>query len=136
MFNGKNICSSAAWMLSGQKAAGTARWHLQWPCAENCQLIAHKDDAQLISTLWFLTLKHQWAKIPRQLQEPQSIPGPVSGSGSIRSLGSRTLLPAAAGHGIFRGPFCPAVRWEDTLRWHKAGRSRKGGRMESPTELH
>ena len=136
MLNAKNICSSAAWMLSGQKAAGTARRRLQRPCAENCQLIARKDDAQLISTLRFLALKSQQAKIPRHLQEPQSIPAPVSGSGTIRSLGFLTLLPVAAGNEIFRGPFCPAARWEDTLRWHEAGRSRKVDRTESPTELH
>lgn len=136
MLNAKNICSSAAWMLSGQKAAGTARQRLQQPCAENCQLIACKDGAQLIGTLRFLALKRQWAKIPQHLQEPQSIPTPLSGSGSVRSLGSRMLLPAAAGHEIFWGLFCPAMRGKDTLGKHEAGRSRKAGRAESPTKLH
>lgn len=100
----KHICSSAAWMVLGQKAAGAARQCLQRPCAENRQLIAHKDDAQLISTLWFLVLKSQRAKIPQHLQELQSIPIPMLGLGSVRSPGSCPLLPAAAGHEIFRGP--------------------------------
>lgn len=113
VLNAKSICSSAAWMPSGQKAAGTTRWRLQRPCAENCQLVACKDNAQLNSTLQFLALKHQQAKFPQHLQEPQSIPAPMSRLGSIRSLGSRTPLPAAAEHEIFRGAF---------LSGHEVGR--------------